>query len=426
MTHGLGRRGFLALAGGGLAGAARPACAGSPLGERRFLFVLAAGGWDTTRVFAPLFGNAYADMEADATEAEVGGIRFVDSAARPSVRAFFEQYASRSCVINGFEVRSIAHERCLRLLLTGQSDAGGDDWGSILAAHAREPLPLPALVLSGSSYTNAYTDQVVRMGLANQLPELLDGRALSASDQRVAALPLDAESLVDRFVRGRAAAWRDAAGRGGARRFGEAYSTTLDNLEALRSTGSILDPADTGHWTCGGVWDQLATALEVLEGGLCRSAFVAYEGWCGQTFDTHSGNDMQSTHFEELFQHLVWVMQELDARVGPGGGRLADEVTVVVCSEMGRHPLINVQGGKDHWTYTSAMLVGSGVRGGQVIGGFDEYAMGRRVDLGSGQPDDSGTALLPTHVGATLLALGDVDPGEWVGEAAPITAAITG
>lgn len=423
----IGRRGFLRLAGSGVAaGLAGRARAVAPVSERRFLFVLASGGWDTTRVFAPLFGNAYADMEPDATEAEVGGIRFVDSAQRPSVRSFFEQFASRTCVINGFEVRSIAHERCMRLLLTGQPDAGGDDWGSILAAHSRDALPLPALVLSGSSYTNLYTDQVVRVGLANQLPELLDGRALSASEPRVSPLPGAAESLVDQFVRERAGTYASAAGRGGAARFAQGYATMLDNLDTLRAAGAILDPEDTGHWTCGGVWDQLATALEVLENGLCRSAFVAYEGWCNQTFDTHSGDEMQSTHFEELFQHLVWLAQELDARVGPGGGRLSDEVTLVVCSEMGRHPQINVQGGKDHWTYTSAMLVGSGVRGGQVIGGYDDYAMGRRVDLASGELNDSGTALLTRHIGATLLALGDVDPAEWVDDAEPITAAMLG
>ena len=49
------------------------ALAASP-GKRKFVFVVAQGGWDTTRVFAPEFDNASVDMEADAETATVGGI----------------------------------------------------------------------------------------------------------------------------------------------------------------------------------------------------------------------------------------------------------------------------------------------------------------------------------------------------------------
>jgi uncharacterized protein (DUF1501 family) len=53
-----------------------------------------------------------------------------------------------------------------------------------------------------------------------------------------------------------------------------------------------------------------------------------------------------------------------DLRHYPGhaGGLLSDEVVVVLISEMGRFPQRNTGGGNDHWTYTSAMLVGPGVR----------------------------------------------------------------
>jgi len=83
-----------------------------------------------------------------------------------------------------------------------------------------------------------------------------------------------------------------------------------------------------------------------------------------------------------------------------------------VLSEMGRHPQINDSGGRDHWTYTSAMLLGAGVRGGQVIGELDEDFQGRPVDLVTGEARDDGTGLVPGHLGATLLALGGVDPGD--------------
>jgi hypothetical protein len=80
--------------------------------------------------------------------------------------------------------------------------------------------------------------------------------------------------------------------------------------------------------------------------------------------------------------------------------------------------------GKDHWTYTSAMLIGSGVAGGQAIGDYDEYLLGEAVDLRDGGVSDSGVDLLPGHIGATLLALGDVDPGEYIEGAEVIEAAL--
>jgi hypothetical protein len=125
-------------------------------------------------------------------------------------------------------------------------------------------------------------------------------------------------------------------------------------------------------------------------------------------WDQHSDIGHQSTSFEELFQHLDLLTTELATRTGRAGP-LLDEVTVLVCSEMGRHPALNLQGGKDHWTYTSCLLFGAGVRGDVHVGGYDEGGFGRTVDLASG--GDGGVSVLPGNLGATLLALGDVDPG---------------
>jgi uncharacterized protein (DUF1501 family) len=98
---------------------------------------------------------------------------------------------------------------------------------------------------------------------------------------------------------------------------------------------------------------------------------------------------------------------------------------VVVFSEMGRAPRTNAWGGKDHWTYTSVLLAGAGVRGGQVIGGVDGSYRGRPVDLGTGALSGDTTPLVASHIGATLLALGGVDPAAYVSQA-PLTAAMAG
>ena len=118
-------------------------------------------------------------------------------------------------------------------------------------------------------------------------------------------------------------------------------------------------------------------------------------------------------------------MSELEGRTSHTGAALSDEVTIVVFSEMGREPRLNSWGGRDHWTFTSLLMIGSGIQGGQTIGNLDAYGQGRPIDLNTGIVNDMDTALLPEHIGATLLQLGDVDPAEFVDGMNPISAIIS-
>ena len=85
----------------GLGAVLGPGPAWAAVGDLRFLYILAPGGWDTTRAFTPQFGNDLVDMEPEAQPAEVGGLPFVDHPLRPSVRAFFEARAAQTLLING-------------------------------------------------------------------------------------------------------------------------------------------------------------------------------------------------------------------------------------------------------------------------------------------------------------------------------------
>ena len=114
----------------------------------------------------------------------------------------------------------------------------------------------------------------------------------------------------------------------------------------------------------------------------------------------------------------------LAAEPAIGGGTQLDRTTIVVCSEMGRAPGLNDASGKDHWSWTSAMLVGDGVAGDRVVGGFDGLFAGERVDRDSGELDSSATSMTCVDLGATLLLAGDVDPEEWAPGANPMRAAL--
>ncbi len=301
--------------------------------------------------------------------------------------------------------------------MTGSGDAGADDWPAILAAHDVSERPAPCLVLDGPSFTSRYTSQVVRIGEKGQLESLLTGGCFSRHEPPVQAPNDSSLAAVDGLVQARAARWTQAAPAGQPTALGEHYVQALERGSSFMEDTS-LDLGSVNSGGCGGIYTALDLALDSFDQGISRTATVAFAGRCAVTFDTHTDNGAQSWHMDDLFDHLDYLAQGIDSR------SLTDRVTVVVFSEMGRHPQLNSQQGKHHWTFTSALLFGAGLQGGQVIGAFDEAAMGRPVDPTSGEISDSGVSLLPAHLGATILALGDVDPGDYT-DASPIAALLT-
>ncbi len=373
--------------------------------RRRFLFIHCAGGWDTTACFQPNFGSSEVEMEPDATQANVGGITFVDHASRPNVRAYFDRYAPQTCVINGIEVQSITHERCHRIMMTGSADGETDDWGAILAGESTEHHLLPYLVQSGTAFSAAHSRGVVRVGSAGQLSRLLDGSVLTEAEGQY-PLPSAARlAQVDAFVRARMAA---AAPKSP---IASAATLALSDAESFARYAGQLAVTNTGGG-CYQLEKNISSVWDVFSEGLARTALVKYSGWCSEGWDTHTQNERQSRHFDELFQMLGLALDDLATRPAIGGGSLADETVVIVLSEMGRTPRLTPVGGRDHWTFTSAMVIGAGVRGGQVVGGYDTSGFGAGCDFASGEVSVSGPGISAANFGATVLALGDVDPGE--------------
>ncbi len=377
-------------------GAPLHAAAAAP-GDRKFLFVFNSGGWDPTRVFADAF-DLPVDMEPTAQRAQVGDIHFVDHVERPSVRAFFEAHASRATVFNGMLVSSVAHEACTRICMTGSTDDGRPDWGAMLASD-QSGLLLPSLVVAGPSFAGPLGSHVIRTGQAGQLQDLIDGSSVRTSGGTL----LGAEALteVDAYLARRAA----AAPRGTASetRVRDGYAGALDQLGPLRGLNGELDLGYAFEFR-----GQTDLAVEALAAGTSRCVTIAHGD--GQ-WDSHAGNDAtQSFLFESLFAGLLRLMEQLQTTPGTSGGTLAEETTVVVLSEMGRTPLKNGDDGKDHWPYTSAMVLSDAFVGDRVIGTFDSGYQGRNLDPRSGEVFDGGEPFTAQMFGATLLASAGLDP----------------
>jgi len=408
----MNRRHFLgsALSAAGLAGLPRRAHA-SPA-DRKFVFVHNAGGWDPTRALAAEFANTAVDMEADATSATAGGITYVDHPDRPSVRSFFQTWNSRSLILNGVLVRAISHELCTKIAFTGSTSGTQPDWATILAQAGADRYTIPHLVIGGPSFAGELGALVARTGQNGQLDALLtDALGALAPDVPIPATDDGIVAAID-VVRQEMIARRLArAGPGLDASLVASWEVSAEKAIGLHGMRERMD-----FQALQDLETASTVAANALTLGLSRCVTLAWPtDPYALAFDSHSENDeTQSPLWEDLFAGLSNLMGKLQAAPGSGGGSLADETVVVVLSEMGRTPSSNSAGGKDHWPYTSVLMVGPAVTGGRIVGAYDANYNGSPVDPATGELDASAEPLTIEMLGATLLALGDVDPEPWI------------
>jgi uncharacterized protein (DUF1501 family) len=107
--------------------------------------------------------------------------------------------------------------------------------------------------------------------------------------------------------------------------------------------------------------EQFLVARRLVEAG-ARCVTLAFGRW-----DHHGQN------FNALREDMPLLDQGISALIQDLYNRgLEPVVSVVVCGEFGRSPVINKDAGRDHWPNVScALLFGGGMRVGQAIGSTD-------------------------------------------------------
>jgi hypothetical protein len=398
------RRSFL-KAGASLAALGVAAPLVRPLGAmsppRNLIVVLAEGGWDPTYALDPKPGSPLVDTpEGDVRT--IGGLPILTHASRPSVTEFFTRYASYGSVINGIQTRSFIHADCMKRVLTGTASDQNPDVAAIAAFEHAADLPVPYLALGANAKSGPYASVTGRAGTTNQLASLLAPPELAEYDPfspHKGFRPSDAErDLVDGYRRASAERLRRARGREAANeRQIEAFVQSIEREGRLRHFAASQQGFGEREYIPDlGV--QTAVAVGALSGGLSHSVMVEFGG-----FDTHQDNTMQSTLHEAFFAGLIKLVETLESTA------LLDRTVVVVLSEMGRTPKLNDTGGKDHWPITSALVLGSGVRGGRLLGASDEALGAATVDLDTGEPRSDGVQLQTASLAGGILELLGVD-----------------
>jgi hypothetical protein len=95
---------------------------------------------------------------------------------------------------------------------------------------------------------------------------------------------------------------------------------------------------------------------------------------------------------------------------------IAGDLVVMMGSDFARGPGYNADnqyGGKDHWSITSAMLMGRGIAGDRVVGATTDDQLARAIDPGSLGLADGGKVLKPEtiHLALRKLARATSSPG---------------
>lgn len=374
-----------------------------PSAKKRLLVIFNKGGWDPTFVFDPHFSSSTVDSPTDATLAELGGITFADTNQRPSVRAFFNQYASQACVVNGIAVGSISHPKCEQLFLTGSRALDAPDFLAMVASKSSESQPLPYIVLSGPRIPGRYGE------LMSPIDELFGGILKKQYPSSASSLDIK-EDLVRDYLMGVSQGRTDS--------FGQDFRASLIRRQNLEAYSHLFEISENPSFL-----ESFEVASNALANELSQCAMIQLEPPDLIRWDSHSQNAYnQNVAYENLFLSLSSVMSTLEAQTDIDGIPLIETTTVAVVSEMGRTPLENGAGGKDHWPYTSALFLGAGIRGGQVVGLTDDSLMNLPVDLQTGMSSASGTMLTVPNLLGGLLSRFDIDPLEFFPNDSPFLA----
>lgn len=385
--------------------------AGTP---RKMILVVAQGGWDVTYALDPKPGISGIDAPAGTIET-FSGIPILTDPGRPAVGEFFSAHAGSCALVNGLQVLSVSHSNCAARVLTGTVSETSPDVGAIVAHTHGRSLPVPYLVLGRMAFSGPHAALTARTGSTNQLDALINQSSVlwfASSPAQTFTPSSDEEALIRAHVNVRAE--RELATRG---QVGSNQKHLQDFLDSLGRGDALRNSPGLGAFDLTrDLGPQVDIAISALSQGLSQAVQIE-----AGDFDTHTNNAEQNNLHESFFAGLHTLMEKLATTPGSGAGsKLLDETLVVVVSELGRTPKLNSDGGKDHWGTTSAMLLGAGAKGGQVVGATNDGLEGRLVNLATGQPDDGGQPLDYGAFGAGVLALAGVDPSEVLPRETPL------
>lgn len=413
-----------------------------PARDRLFLFVYFEGGWDILMSLDPR--NPADDpnrtkidlawQKLPARYREMGwngpgtgdGVVHVPNPVPGGVTAFgpaiggMRRHHADMCLVRGINMETLTHEVGRRLFLTGRQPLGLTAQGSATPTMITAQQGPRSLVPNLSFRVETYASGMPSYSAGLKVASVDDlNRALSAG--RVTQ-PSDVQALIDQ-ARSAGGCARRQIGRALVETFESSRHRARDMIAARleRHFDFLATETNNPHGLSAGELEEMeqlrkrygisdATGPEA-QAALAYQAFRLGVAQCvsvmlSDRLDTH-GVEWRTEHprrLERGFDALAVLLDDLKA------SGLMDRTTVLVWSEFSRTPELNVRDGRDHSLCNCAVLMGAGVRGGQVIGASAEGLRPLALNLSSGEVDEQrGTSLGAKHVLATVFHSAGLD-----------------
>lgn len=419
------RRNFLKIAGmTGLAVAA-------PFGARHvlaqpdpykgpfFVLVNASGGWDPIYLCDPKPRgplNRLYDAPASAGNLKYAPIPIDDaglglepggSAYLMSNQQFFEKYAARLTILNGVDMATNNHDGGSRATWSGRLTEGYPSFGALVAATRAPDSSLAYISSGGYDATEGLIpltrmssiDALRRVAFPNQTDpnnpdtDLFHSSSTAARIRKAQEERLKAQLAQQRLPRVKAAMGELTLAR-----------ASDDVLKDLVLPADLVDLPGYQLSDLRGMMQQAQLAVAAFKAGMAVAVNLNLGG-----FDTHANHDVdQVRQLAKLLAGVDFLMSEAEA------AGIAGDLVVMMGSDFARGPGYNADnqyGGKDHWSISSAMVMGRGVAGNRVVGATTDDQLARAVDPASLALNDGGKVLKPETIHLALRKLADIADG---------------
>lgn len=355
-----------------------------------FLMVNAGGGWDPTSLCDPK-GRANEEEEKPVNmyfKDDIGVAGNLRYAPVEGHKAFFERFQNELLVINGVDTATNGHDSGSRNIWSGNLAEGHPTLGAMIAAAHAPNKPMGFITNGGYDETRGIVART-RVGDIGALERIAFPNRISNDE---AYHTEDTFARIQAAQQGRLAAQKEHAHL-------PHEHASISTLELARGGNNELRrlteflPEINGSQ----LKRQAQVAIAAYKAGLCVSANLGVGG-----FDTHGDHD--NRQFSALANLLSGVRDIADEAERQG---VADKVVIIIGSDFGRTPYYNANRGKDHWSVTSMMLMGPGIKGGRVIGATTDGHRLRNIDPTSLQAVDDGMGIriTPAHIHKQLRKL---------------------
>ena len=394
------------------------------ISDRYFVFAYFSGGWDSLLGLDPRDPSVFTPGMVASTGIQPGyatvrGLEpdnyLVPTAVDgmtfgPFIGNLATEHAGKLAVLRGLTMEAVAHQVARRHVLTGIRPAGtavrGSSVATLLAYLLGEDEPIPNLVAGLSSFNIGH-------------PLWASGLPASGIQDLYQALSPPELALMD--------GQRDALEEFFAKQEARIHTALQSNIYGNRRIArSLIEQELAVHFNVdseegempalhehfgdgeGNVSDggyMAMMAAQALTEGISRCVTIKVE----DGLDTHQGSSWQADHgpfLREGFDSISSLASYLEQTpfFGDASDNWLNHTTIMCFSEFGRGAELNSSGGRDHNLINSMLMLGGGIKGGQVIGGTTDVGMqAQPIDLSSGEITEEGEMVGNNHIARTLL-----------------------